>query len=74
VIGLEAVEKELTDGSLPMEHIEKSYQMIMSVKKSKIKRPDPIPLAEAARIVGHPEHLALSKAIATGQIPEGLTT
>lgn len=74
VVGLDAIEKALIDGEIPPDLIDKNYQMVMAVKKAKIKQPDPLPLAEVARLVGHPEHLALSKAIASGQIPEGLTT
>lgn len=73
-IGLDAVEKAVMDGQLSMDLIDRNHGMVLELKKSKIKNPDPLPLPEAARLVGHPEHLALSKAIASGQIPEGLTT
>lgn len=72
--GLDAIEKALSDKTLSSAFIEESYQQVLKLKKAKIAQPDPLPLNEAARIIGHPDHLALSKAIASGQIPEGLTT
>lgn len=72
--GLDAIEKAVTDKKLSMESIENNYQMMLKLKKAKIKQIDPLPLSEASRIIGHPDHLALSKAITLGQIPEGLTT
>lgn len=73
-IGLAAVEKAATDKSLSEETIEKNYQAVLALKKSKISKTEPLPLNEAARIIGHPDHLALSKAITAGDVPEGLTT
>src|SRR5690606_25002839 len=73
-MGLDAIEKALADKKLSTDVIENNHQLMLKLKKAKIKQIDPLPLPEAARIIGHPDHLALSKAIAAGQIPEGLTT
>lgn len=73
-IGLAAVEKAVTDKTLSAELVDKNYQAMLALKKSKVVHADPLPLNEASRIIGHPDHLALSKAIASGEVPEGLTT
>ncbi len=73
-MGLDAIDKALADKRISMDAVENNYQLMLKLKKSKVKQIDPLPLPEAARIIGHPDHLALSKAIASGQIPEGMTT
>jgi hypothetical protein len=42
------------------------------MKKENIPHPDPLEMTAAAKLIGHPDHLKLSQAIAQGQVPEGL--
>lgn len=72
-LALAAVEKAVKDGKLTEEIINDRYNRVLSLKK-KIRRPEPLDMSEVAKILGHPEHLKLSKAILTGQIPEDLQT
>ncbi len=68
----DAVLEAVAQGSLQRENLEESYNRIMEFKKIKIPNPDPMPLSEAIKIVGHPEHLKIASAIAHGQVPDGL--
>jgi beta-N-acetylhexosaminidase len=72
-VAIAAIEKAVTDGKLAEEIISERHNKIINLKK-KIRRPEPLDMAEVAKILGHPDHLKLSKAIATGQIPEDLQT
>ena len=72
-LAIAAVEKAVTDGKLAEEIVNDRYNKVISLKK-KIRRPEPLEMSEVAKILGHPEHLKLSKAISTGQIPEDLQT
>lgn len=72
--GLAAIEKAMTDGKLSSAGVEDSYKRVLQMKKARITQIDPLPLNEASRIIGHPDHLSLAKAIQTGDIPAGLTT
>ncbi|KYG68846.1 hypothetical protein AZI87_06350 [Bdellovibrio bacteriovorus] len=68
----EAVLEATAQGSLSKERLEDSYRRIMDLKKTKIPNPEPLPLNEVVNIVGHPDHLKIAKAIANGQVPDGL--
>lgn len=69
-----AIEKAVADGTLKQEVIENNYQEILKVKNEHLQQPDLVPFDEALHIVGHPDHLRLSKAIASGEIPADLNT
>lgn len=73
-IAFEAIEKALVDGSFKKEELADKHSRILTLKKSKIKNPDPADLAEISRLIGHPDHLRLSKAIFSGEIPADLAT
>lgn len=69
---LEAIGKALRDGGLKQSEIDEKYNRVVSLKKNMLAKPDPLPIAEATKFVGHPDHLKLSKAIQDGQIPQDL--
>ncbi|AFX99845.1 beta-N-acetylhexosaminidase [Bdellovibrio bacteriovorus] len=68
----DAILGAVAQGSLKKEDLEISYRRIMDFKKVKIQNPDPLPLEDAIKIIGSPEHLKIASAIANGQIPDGL--
>lgn len=71
-MALEALKKALKDGQLQAADIEDKYKRVVALKKEFFTQPDPLPLDEAKNIIGHPDHLRLSKAIQDGQIPQDL--
>ena len=73
-IGVESVEKAFADGVLSSALLETRLQRVLSVKKARLRNPDPLPLADVSRIVGHPDHLKLAKSIASGEVPAGLVS
>jgi beta-N-acetylhexosaminidase len=73
-IGLDAVEKAVTDGTIDKSVLEASFQQTLKLKERKLKTPDPLSFSEVSKIVGHPEHLSLAKAIKSGEVPENLQT
>lgn len=71
-LALEAVKKAFSDGKLSAPMLEESLKRVLSLKREKLTQPDPASFQEASKIIGHPEHLKLSKAIAEGVIPDEL--
>ncbi len=73
-IGLEAIEAALANKTLDPKIVADNHKRILDLKKEKITSPDPLSMDEVSSIVGHPEHLRLSKAIIAGEVPEDLLT
>ncbi len=73
-MAIEAITKAIQAKEIDEAVISAACDAIQKLKKTKLANPDPLPLQEVTRIVGHPDHLALSKAILSGQIPEDLAT
>ncbi|MEN0059838.1 MAG: beta-N-acetylhexosaminidase [Bdellovibrio sp.] len=69
---LEAVLEATAQGTLTAERLQESHQRILEFKKAKIPHPDPMPFAEAIKLIGHPDHLKIASAISNLQMPEGL--
>lgn len=69
---LEAVKKAFADKLIPAVQLEESLKRVLSLKREKITQPEPPSFQEASKIIGHPDHLKLSKAIAEGHIPDEL--
>lgn len=69
---LENIRKALASGELKKADLEATRTRIWAAKKEKIPQPDVIPFSEAIRLIGSPEHLRISQAIAKGEMPEGL--
>lgn len=69
-----AVEKAVADKKLDAKVVAENHGKILELKKSRLAAPDPLPMDEVSRIVGHPDHIRLAKAIATGAVPQDLLT
>lgn len=69
---LEAVIEAVAQGSLDKTSLENSHRRILDLKKAKLTQPDPLPYAEAIKLIGNPEHLKIATAVAHGEIPDGL--
>lgn len=66
----EAVKKAVQDGQVKKDQIEASLVRVAELKKEYLAHPDPLPWNDAKLVIGHPEHLKISKAIADQRIPE----
>lgn len=73
-IALDAVEKAVKDNVISEETILSNMDLVHSLKKERLRDSDPLDFEEVSRIVGHPEHLQLSKAIRDKEIPADINT
>lgn len=71
-IAIDAIEKAATDNKLDAKSIAESHAKILSLKKEKLSTPDSHSVEDVSRIVGHPDHLRLAKAILDGAVPADL--
>ena len=71
---IDALEKAVVDGKVPLATIEENQRLVLELKKEKLAQPEPLSSDEISRIVGHPDHLKLSKAIVSGIVPAELLT
>ena len=71
--GLEACKAAIADGSVDKAQIEDSIKKVESLK-SKLKGQTMPSFDEAAKIIGHPDHLKMSKAILDGAVPADMLT
>ena len=71
-IGIEAVRKAVQDGKVSPPTIQESLKRVASLKADMLKDAMPRPFAEVSKVVGHPDHLRVAKAINDGIIPEDL--
>lgn len=71
-IGLEAVRKAIKDQRIPAQQINESLKRVADLKKEVLVNAGPLPLAEASKLIGHPDHLRLAKAIQEGVVSEDL--
>jgi beta-N-acetylhexosaminidase len=69
---LAAVKKAIQDGTIKPAQIEESYKRIVDLKKEVLTQPDPMPWGDAVKLIGHPDHLKIAKAIQEQQIPQEL--
>jgi beta-N-acetylhexosaminidase len=69
---IEALVEAVAQGQLKKADLEASYKHILSLKKEKITHPDPVPMDEATKIIGNPDHLRIAQALAKGEVPAGL--
>lgn len=72
IIALESIKKAIADGTLKSEDLMTRQKNIYALKRAQIENPDPMPLTEALKIVGHADHFRLAQSIRDGQSPEGL--
>lgn len=71
-IAVDAVEKAVRDGKIENRTIAENHQRILALKRARLVNPDPLPIQDVGRIVGHPDHLRLAKAIVDGSVPADL--
>lgn len=71
-LALAAVQKAIKDKHLSPEQIAESLARIESLKKDALSNCAPLPFTDAAKLIGHPDHLRLAKAILSGVVPEDL--
>jgi beta-N-acetylhexosaminidase len=71
-IAFAAIEKALIDKKLERAQFTESTKRIFTVKRAKLGKPMPLPVEEMIQIVGHPDHLRLAQAIASGSVPADL--
>ncbi len=69
---IEAVVKALESGELKKEDFAVTHRRILEAKADRIPHPDPMPLNEALKWIGHAEHQRIAQAIANKVVPEGL--
>ncbi len=72
IIALDAIEAAVRDKTLDSKIVQDSHKRILDLKKEKLAKPDPQGMDIISRVVGHPDHLRLAKAIASGDVPEDL--
>ena len=71
-IALESVRKALADGRLSEPLLTESLHRVAALKKESLSSCLPLPMSDASKVIGHPEHLRVAKAINDGVIPEDL--
>lgn len=71
---IEGIEKALADGKLKKEDLQETYKRILMMKKENIFNPDPMPIGDALKIIGHENHQKLAQGIAAGSVPASLLT
>lgn len=71
---IEAIQKAVADKSLDSKVVIDNHRMVLETKKEKLTTAEPASLEEISRIVGHPDHLRLAKAITEGAVPADLLT
>lgn len=71
-IALEQVKKAIASGEVSKTQIEESLARVASLKKEFLVNAGPLPLEEASKIIGNPEHLRVAKSILEGRSPEDL--
>jgi beta-N-acetylhexosaminidase len=69
---VDAVEKAVRDGVLPMGVVEDNAARMLKLKREVLSDPDPLSMDDVSKIVGHPDHLRLAKAILAGEVPADL--
>jgi beta-N-acetylhexosaminidase len=71
-IGLEVVRKALADKSVSLAQVQESLKRVETLKRETLSDAASLPFDEAAKVIGHPDHLRLAKAILEGHAPEDL--
>jgi beta-N-acetylhexosaminidase len=71
-LALEVVQKAITDKKVSATHVTAALARVAALKKDTLHHAAPLPLTEATKIIGHPDHLRVAKAVAEGQVPQEL--
>lgn len=70
-LSIDIIEKAIADKSLSIEILRENHKQILALKSSGID-PQAVNSESMSRIVGHPDHIKLAKAILDGNVPEEL--
>lgn len=70
---LAALDKALVDKKLSQDHLMKSREKILALKKDRLIHVDPLPKEMLAQFVGTADNQRIADAIAKGETPSGLT-
>jgi beta-N-acetylhexosaminidase len=70
ILALSAIQKAVQDKELSEKVIDDSYQLVLKVKKSRLSEEVTTSLESAQKIIGSPEHKALSQNIKDGVLPK----
>lgn len=73
VLALDSLLKAVDSGEVPKARVEESFKRVIALKNQALKNFSMPTFDEATAIIGHPEHLKLSNALKSGDIPEELT-
>ena len=71
-IGLASIKKALADKVISQEQVAASLKRVAELKQDMLVDCAPLPMPEAAKIIGHPDHLRLAKSILEGNVTEDL--
>jgi beta-N-acetylhexosaminidase len=73
-IALAAIQKAIATKRLSEKAIQESFDRVVHLKKESLDNVDGPSFEEAVKIIGHPEHVRLAKAIEDGHVPADLLT
>ena len=71
-LALEAVKKAIQDKVLNLTELQSSLSKFYELKKDYFSTYRPADFKESKKIIGHPDHQRLAKAVAEGQVPEDM--
>ncbi len=71
-LGLEMIAKALKDKTIDEASITESLKRVEKLKAQHITAPDPLDFEHAKKMIGHPDHIRLAKAIENGSVPADL--
>ncbi|MEK7357650.1 MAG: glycoside hydrolase family 3 N-terminal domain-containing protein, partial [Bdellovibrionota bacterium] len=69
---IEAIEKALEAKKIDPATIADNAKRVLELKREKLTEPEPFSMEDVSRIVAHPDHLRLAKAIVAGEVPADL--
>jgi len=72
--GIEAIKAAISSGAIDSNQVAESLKRVETMKTAKLKDFEIMPFNEAAKVIGHPDHLKLSKAIVEGSVPVDMLT
>jgi beta-N-acetylhexosaminidase len=73
VIALEHLYKRISEKKVSAEHIEASYQLVLSLKKDVALHVKPMDFKSALEIIGQAKHKSLAQNIVDGIVPKNLS-
>ncbi len=71
-IAIDAVNKAIAEKRVSSTQVDESLARVAALKKEVLAQAAPLPFAEATKIIGHPEHLRVARAIQEGEVPQDL--